>query len=287
MEKDDEVHNVGGTVYDYGFRIYDARLGRFLSVDPLASAYPWYTPYQFAGNKPIVAIDIDGLEEYVIHYIYNKRGKLTKIRIYRIEGETGALIDNQVRGKDGEIITTKKVLVLHLNKDGTQYKPSTDQDQLSKAQAKILNTITTHGTHIGVGSERSIKNGIRVSKGWLLRTESKVSTVPVISFSPKGVLPFISSSTDDKVGSGPVTGKSTLLFDLAFEEASKQEILLTGSPEFVSNLTKRLIGKGIDKSNILTSQDLSDTDKQKFSENSSNDGLYFIKKTVEETIVIE
>ena len=34
-----------------------------MSVDPLMKEYPWYTPYQFAGNKPIWAIDIDGLEE--------------------------------------------------------------------------------------------------------------------------------------------------------------------------------------------------------------------------------
>jgi hypothetical protein len=35
---------------------------RFVSVDPLAGEYPFYTPYQYAGNKPIVSIDIDGLE---------------------------------------------------------------------------------------------------------------------------------------------------------------------------------------------------------------------------------
>ena len=48
-------------VQDYGFRLYNPAIGRFLSVDPLAPSYPWYTPYQFAGNKPIVAIDLDGL----------------------------------------------------------------------------------------------------------------------------------------------------------------------------------------------------------------------------------
>jgi RHS repeat-associated protein len=47
---------------DYGFRIYDGRIGRFLSVDPLTGSYPWYTPYQFAGNMPIWATDLDGLE---------------------------------------------------------------------------------------------------------------------------------------------------------------------------------------------------------------------------------
>jgi RHS repeat-associated protein len=49
--------------YDYGMRIYDAKLGRFLSVDPLTPQYPYYTPYQFAGNKPIAFIDRDGEEE--------------------------------------------------------------------------------------------------------------------------------------------------------------------------------------------------------------------------------
>ena len=51
-------------VQDYGFRLYNLGIGRFLSVDPLAPEYPWYTPYQFAGNKPIQAIDLDGLEEW-------------------------------------------------------------------------------------------------------------------------------------------------------------------------------------------------------------------------------
>jgi hypothetical protein len=50
-------------VQDYGFRIYKPELGKFLSVDPLTQSYPWYTPYQFAGNKPIAFIDLDGAEE--------------------------------------------------------------------------------------------------------------------------------------------------------------------------------------------------------------------------------
>jgi hypothetical protein len=33
-------------------------------VDPLTSSYPWYTPYQFASNTPIQAIDLDGLESF-------------------------------------------------------------------------------------------------------------------------------------------------------------------------------------------------------------------------------
>ena len=60
-ENDNDVKG-DGNQQDYGMRIYDPRLGRFLSVDPLTKKYPWYTPYQFSGNNPIKFIDLDGLE---------------------------------------------------------------------------------------------------------------------------------------------------------------------------------------------------------------------------------
>lgn len=65
-ENDNEVKGIGNQ-QDYGMRIYDPRLGRFLSADPLIvkmGKYPELTPYQFASNTPIQAIDMDGLEAY-------------------------------------------------------------------------------------------------------------------------------------------------------------------------------------------------------------------------------
>ena len=61
-ENVDEISG-SGNILDYGFRIYNPRLGKFLSVDPLTAGYPWYSPYHFAGNNPIRFIDMDGLEE--------------------------------------------------------------------------------------------------------------------------------------------------------------------------------------------------------------------------------
>jgi RHS repeat-associated protein len=60
-ENDNEVKGEGNQ-QDYGMRIYDPRLGKFLSVDPLTQRFPFYTPYSFAGNMPISAIDLDGSE---------------------------------------------------------------------------------------------------------------------------------------------------------------------------------------------------------------------------------
>ncbi len=52
----------GKLIQDYGFRLYNPAIAKFLSVDPLAPIYPELTPYQFASNTPIEAIDLDGLE---------------------------------------------------------------------------------------------------------------------------------------------------------------------------------------------------------------------------------
>ncbi|MCE9539606.1 MAG: hypothetical protein K8R85_10350, partial [Bacteroidetes bacterium] len=62
-ENDNEVKGQGNQ-QDYGMRFYDNRLGRFLSIDPLIMQYPELTPYQFASNMPIWAIDRDGLEAW-------------------------------------------------------------------------------------------------------------------------------------------------------------------------------------------------------------------------------
>ena len=59
-KENDKDISVGGQ--DYGMRIYDSRIGKFLSVDPIEREYPELTPYQFASNTPIEAIDLDGKE---------------------------------------------------------------------------------------------------------------------------------------------------------------------------------------------------------------------------------
>lgn len=54
-----EAH--GWNTYDYGFRGYYAPIGRFTSIDPLAEQTPWQSPYAYANNNFINAIDWMGL----------------------------------------------------------------------------------------------------------------------------------------------------------------------------------------------------------------------------------
>jgi RHS repeat-associated protein len=58
-ENDNEVKGQGNQV-DFGDRIYDSRLGRWLSIDKHAFKYPAFSPYSSFDNNPIYKIDIKG-----------------------------------------------------------------------------------------------------------------------------------------------------------------------------------------------------------------------------------
>jgi len=60
--KDDEI--VEGD-YDFGARIYDSRIARWLAVDPHAYKYPSTSPYVYTLNNPVYLIDIDGRDVYI------------------------------------------------------------------------------------------------------------------------------------------------------------------------------------------------------------------------------
>jgi len=67
MRKDDEIHGATGTSYDFGARLYDPRVGRWWSIDPLAGKYAFASPYCFALANPILFIDYDGRDIVITH----------------------------------------------------------------------------------------------------------------------------------------------------------------------------------------------------------------------------
>ncbi len=71
QEKDDEIKGEGNSL-NYKFRMHDPRIGRFLSLDPLAPEYPHNSPYAFSENRVIDGIELEGKEwEY---YMYARLG---------------------------------------------------------------------------------------------------------------------------------------------------------------------------------------------------------------------
>jgi RHS repeat-associated protein len=81
QEKDDETFK---GAYDFGARILDVRLGRWLAVDPLYMKYPWSSSYTFVLNTPIQAFDPDGRKVYFVILTSNdpehEGAALTRVR---------------------------------------------------------------------------------------------------------------------------------------------------------------------------------------------------------------
>jgi hypothetical protein len=62
-------------------RYYDARVGRWMSVDPLAEKYPRWSPYHYSQDNPLLRVDPDGKSDLTffrktnVLVLYSNSGK--------------------------------------------------------------------------------------------------------------------------------------------------------------------------------------------------------------------
>jgi hypothetical protein len=100
-------------LYYYGARYYDPRTSVWLSVDPLADKKPWFTPYAYCANNPLIFIDPDGRDEW----LFDERGHY----VDRVENKDKDIIHIVNNKDDRKIIRTsqdyKNGTIKSLNED--------------------------------------------------------------------------------------------------------------------------------------------------------------------------
>ncbi len=98
---DNELKGEGNSI-NYKFRMHDPRVGRFFTTDPLEMQYPFYSPYQFSGNRVIDRVEREGLEPRKPLRLVNS------LAWYQFEGATWNFfaIDN---GKLTKVYSTKGI----------------------------------------------------------------------------------------------------------------------------------------------------------------------------------
>ena len=80
---------------DYGARMYDANLGRFMMIDPLAEEFTGWTPYHYVHNNPIKLIDPDG--RAAMAPIYNRDGELLGTDDQGLQGKAIVMYEDAFR----------------------------------------------------------------------------------------------------------------------------------------------------------------------------------------------
>ena len=103
-EKDPETVGTSGGTQDYGMRIYNPSLGRFLSVDPLTKSYPSLTPYQYASNSPIANVDLDGLEASFYMIRWNKKASTFELVTHKtVDSKFQTILGNTINNNKVDI----------------------------------------------------------------------------------------------------------------------------------------------------------------------------------------
>ncbi|OQP44477.1 hypothetical protein A4H97_08865 [Niastella yeongjuensis] len=108
-ENDNEVKGEGNQ-QDYGMRVYDTRLGRFLSVDPVFQKREWLSPYNFVQNSPVLRVDPNGALDGEYELEHDKDGNEIKRKVSDLGDEDGVDFIHHLDGKEKgrtEIVNTK------------------------------------------------------------------------------------------------------------------------------------------------------------------------------------
>ncbi|WP_044207262.1 RHS repeat domain-containing protein [Flammeovirga sp. OC4] len=111
-------------IQDYGFRVYNPVIGKFLSVDPLTRSYPWNSTYAFAESRPIDGVDLDGAEFLFTpdgKYI-GKYGDETTIGIVRNDMAKKYSYDAKTIGEVNEQLTSLGLNIIFIPENHEKIK---------------------------------------------------------------------------------------------------------------------------------------------------------------------
>ncbi|WP_448776425.1 DUF6443 domain-containing protein [Bacteroides congonensis] len=160
--------NIGLNWYDYGARHYDAALGRWNAVDPMAEKYYGWSPYGYCGNNPIKFIDPNGM--VLRDFRIDKYGNISPVS--QPDNNPDRLIGtNQFTGKTESIMVNDKNILPSLSGN------SNIENKAVPLEGKIVRRISK-GIH-------SVEVIPVMRQGHVATTQSKTDAKNIFTFASK------------------------------------------------------------------------------------------------------
>jgi RHS repeat-associated protein len=172
----DEIYG-GGNAYDYGERIYDPRLGRLLSIDPLIDKYPELSSYQYANNSPVANIDLLGQQDYYYMLEFDSKTGLSQLK-FNEKRDVGLWGIGNIWASDALLeypmsINGKEVMVeYYLTKGSTEPNQAALDVYNGKSRDEIATLMASTPTKWGAFAEALKKDAEdteqRISEGFVI-----------------------------------------------------------------------------------------------------------------------
>ncbi|MDX9697477.1 MAG: RHS repeat-associated core domain-containing protein [Bacteroidales bacterium] len=136
------------TGYGYfGARYYDSGLSIWLSVDPMSDKYPSMSPYNYCANNPVILVDPDGREVFLLGELasvaYNQLVNRAQNLNFSFDEKTGKISANVKEG--AKLSKTEKHLLKAINDKNSKVNIQTVKAGQGETTFEIDGRIRSNG----------------------------------------------------------------------------------------------------------------------------------------------